>query len=311
MRIGRRSCVIFHEGRRVGSRFCLWFRRGFSLNRCSGNVFLCFGFNICFRGCCLRLGFGLWLRFFDRIHMGWCVAGFRLIQHGVLVFRHGLFFLWRNREALKFCFFFEFLGGGLFWRGGAWLAVYLVRQARDRALHVGLAFEFRIHFGVQRIAVIADILDHVLCAGICFDGFGRLFHLSLCLICLSFGINIVQTGEQRIDRFFSSARMAACFEIELADELCVGATVLVQFIGEVIRRAGLYFAAQRIRQQHGAGIGRQSHPIPFGIVRDLAVLAFLPGHFLLVRHLAELIDQPFCGWMQHQVPPFRLAPALP
>jgi len=42
----------------------------------------------------------------------------------------------------------------------------------------------------------------------------------------------------------------------------------------------------------------------------LAVFGFLPRYLLSTCHVAELVYQPFGGWMQHQDPPFRLSRTL-
>ena len=104
--------------------------------------------------------------------------------------------------------------------------------------------------------------------------------------------------------------MTLGFAIEFFHKQGVGAAVAVDIVREVGRAAGLNFPVLGIRQQDGIGFRRQRDTIAFRVVGHAAVFGLLPGHFLAACHVAELIYQPFGGWMQHQDPPFRLSRTL-
>ena len=93
--------------------------------------------------------------------------------------------------------------------------------------------------------------------------------------------------------------MPVSVAVEFCNEPVIGASLRVEFIGELVWQAGFDVPAHAIRQQYGMRLRREHHAVAFGVMHNGCIFTFGPRDALPARHIAELVDQALGGGMQH------------
>ena len=99
----------------------------------------------------------------------------------------------------------------------------------------------------QRVGLVAFIFRMVEA----FCGCQRRLRFRLRRLIAIVCIRLVQAAQQGGDGLFGAPGVAVGFAVQVFDEVRIGPPVRIGFTREIFRRAGLYFAPLRVRQQQG------------------------------------------------------------